>query len=262
MSHCYTRLANNKSIIMSLLLFLYLIFNTSNANAFSLIKGTGAIYIKITNPVEWVTSTQRMWEEQHMTPQYLENDAISSVVLVSRIGHTVSDRWKGKPYLFEHENFIFKLLTLGNANSRERLNAAYRMGCYNFPYALFCFDYRHDTWHLVATELDAPSMFVYGFAYIVNIPQKIINKSAYIATKGTAPSLFTLLDVLVNTVSLLIEIPCAIIGTVTGIFVAFLAHPWDSICSILGMVYMLVFSIFTAILDLLVGLFRLVISPF
>lgn len=248
---------NFKSALLIVFASLFLFASDANASVF---KAVGALYIGITNPVEWITGRTRVYEEQHMTPQqYHGGDTnIDSVILISRTNHTVSDRWKNKSYIDRHDNIVLSLLTFGNSGSQERLNAAYRMGCYAMPFSLFCFDYRKDTWHLVATELDACSNLLYGITWVINTPQKFINKIAYICQMGSEPSIFTLLDIPVNLVSMVVEAGCAVVGTVAGVVLGLICHPIDSLCSILGMLYFLVFSVITAVWDLLTGLLSLV----
>ncbi len=234
---------------------LFMAFPTQASVVGGITKGTGALYLALTSPVEWMTRSHII-EEQHITPQKYDS-AFKDVVLITWSNHTVSDRWKDKPYLSEHDNGIIKLLTFGNAESLESLNAAYRMGCYVYPYSIFRYSYRTNSVSLMSTGLDAPSMLVYGASWILNLPQKLVNKIAYILDSDTSISIFCLLDLIPNVLMLAVEIPLAAVGTVAGAVIAFIFNPLDSLCSFLGMFYFLAMSIFTAVWDLGVGLLRL-----
>ncbi len=222
-------------------------------------KNIGTLYLAFTSPVELICS-ERMIEEQHIVPQMFGTGS-QDTVLITKTNHTISDRWRERKHLTDtHENLLISLLTLGNDSSLETLNAGYRLGCYMFPYAIFRYGYRRGSASLLCTYFDAPSMLVYGYAWAINIPQKLIQKTAYIVQEGTKPNLFYLLDLIPNALMLFVEAPLALLGTTAGTVIAFVWNPIDSFCSFFGMFYFAVMATFTAIWQSLVGLF--ILLPF
>jgi len=243
-------------------ILIFLSFATPQVAAkeqFTLIKGMGVIYLGLTNPVEAITSASKggMVEQQHYVPQSF-NTNFRDVVLITRINHTVSDRWKNRPFLNKHDNILINALTIFNDDSLASLNAAYRLGAYVSPYAIFRYGYYSSKTSLLCTQLDAPSMLVYGFAWLINTPQKLVNKIAYIIDMNTEPSIICILDIIPNILTFIcFEIPLAVVGTTVGTIIAFIFNPFDSICSFLGMFYFLVMSVITACWDLFIGIIRL-----
>lgn len=244
--------------ITIILVVLYGIFSYNYSEA--AIKDFSKLYIGITNPVECFTGNNSVYKELYMTPQQnlLENYTIDSVILISRINYAASNRFEIMSYSEKHDNALIKLITFGNNDSLERLNAAYRMGTYCIPYALFSYDYGGDNWHLVSCQLDAFSNLVYGFSWIINTPQKLINKLAFICSKDSYFNIYTLLDIPINIFSCVFDTLCCIAGTYAGFFLGFLFHPIDSICSFFGMFYFIIYSFFIAIIDFIIGLLSFV----
>lgn len=245
-----------KKIVLTLITIFLITFSQSS---YAFFKEIGVLYLYITNPVEAFTG-HHLVEQQHILPQY-RNAEFQGTVLITRSNHSISDRWRNKPFLdAPDDNIIINLLTFGNDSSKESLDAAFRLGSYVSPYAIFSYKYNGSSSKMICTYFDGPSMVLYGIAWAINLPQRYINKIAYICETGTEPSIFCLIDVPINFISLVVEVPLAIAGTTIGTIIATILNPIDSLCSFLGFFYYLIKAICIAIYELIAAL--IVLIPF
>ncbi len=168
-----------------------------------------------------------------------------------------------------HDNILLSIATFSNEESQRNLNFAYIGGRYFLPYSVFTYDIPFENAYYWARHSDACSVLLYGYSWFINIPAKIMNEidgllvldrsrhrdpgTAEIASLASH-KFACFIDILLNIVSLVVEIPIAIANTVTGVLVAFIAHPWNSICSILGLIYFGILSTIFAIWDVLANI--------
>ncbi len=173
-----------------------------------------------------------------------------------------------------HKNKLFKIATFGNKDSQRNLNAAYMGGRYFLPYSVFTYDVPRGNTYYWARHSDACSVLLYGYSWFINIPAKILNEidSLFVlerlpnynpktdkAVDFSSHKFACFLDIILNIASLVVEIPIAFANTVTGVLVAFIAHPWNSICSIFGLIYFGILSTIFAIWDVVADI---VLIPF
>lgn len=158
-----------------------------------------------------------------------------------------------------YDNFLIKLLTFGNKDSHRELMYAESLGENILPYGIFAYRANGD-WYYHAKHSNAPAVLLYGYSWLVNIPAKLLRQLDAVLmvaniedfTGISKVATWTLLiDLIPNILSLLVEIPLAIVNTIIGFFVAFLFNPWDSFCAIPGMIYFLIGTTVNAVLDVL-----------
>jgi len=244
---------------------LFLLFSPINSFAKSpdslmTIKGASFLWTLITHPAETTThlmeNKNSNAELQHVIPQSFGGTDLTTAYW-ARSNHSVSDRWKDRPFLSEHNNAILSMMTFGNDRSQDNLNAAYRMGAYGLPYTVFFHHYRKDESSFVFTELDGPTMLVYGASWLLNMPQKLLNQLAYTIESNSEPNLFYIIDIFLAILVALLDFSIGVIFTFIGFFAGFILHPINSLCSLLGAVYFIPPIIWTAVIDFLYGLLRL-----
>lgn len=67
------------------------------------------------------------------------------------------------------------------------------------------------------------SILIYGFYWIINTPQKFVNKIAYIINIRLYPSIYCVIDMIPNILAFtFIELPLAVIDTTVGTIIAFI----------------------------------------
>lgn len=164
-----------------------------------------------------------------------------------------------------HDNILFSLLTFGHEKSKINLNSSYIAGKYFLPYAIFTYDNKSN-WYYWAAHSDAPSVILYGYSWLINVPAKILDEidavfKVYANLKGSIyprsylTNVMLLVDITLCVVSLIIEIPLAIINTLLGAIISLIWHPFDSLCSLLGMLYLFVPATVSSIWGIVANVF-------
>lgn len=237
------------------------------------LKGASYGWTVLTNPVESFT---RYWarqgtaaEEQHVVPQrYKALSSHDMVVYWIRSNHSVTDRVGRKPFLSDPDaswlrrNFILSLLTLGNDRSQRNLDIAYRMGAYGRPYSVLFHNYNQDGSRMLPVELDGPSILMYGVSWLVNIPQKLLHQIAYYTRPDSNLSIFAVLDILIAPLVILLEGCFCVVFTILGFVIGCILNPISSLTSIGGAVWYLVPILWTAIWELVVAVFYIILNVF
>lgn len=169
-----------------------------------------------------------------------------------------------------HNNLLFKISTLGNKESQQNLTEAYVGGRYFLPYSVFTYDIFFNDSYYWARHSDACSVLLYGYSWLINIPAKILNEiDALLSIDRTKKygsgdaqivalskhKFGCFIDIIINICSLVVEIPIAIANTVVGAAIAFVCHPLNSICSILGFIYFGIISTILAVWDIVADIF-------
>lgn len=181
----------------------------------------------------------------------------------------VSSNWSEINRFDGHDNVIIKLLTFYNENSLENLNLAYRLGISQKQYSLYMFDAENKAVFL-GSATDGPSMFLYSFTWLINIPQKIVSEALAIIFTSKNFKAFTgkhdgglcvfvllALDFLAGLVGYLLDLWLALGNAVVGGIIGLVFHPFDSLCSLLGMVYFGVFAIWSAFIEIINAILQL-----
>lgn len=143
-----------------------------------------------------------------------------------------------------HDNFLVKAVTFGNKESLRHPNTVYILGSNYIPYAVFVYG-ANDSFYL-AKHLDAPSVLLYGYAWTINIPSRILEMLDGLTERERDYKFLLAIDVLFSILSAVVEAFFMFWNTILGFFIALLFHPWDSLCSILGAIYFAIFSTISA----------------
>jgi len=241
-----------KSIVKSIVVLLVIVGSHSICKANS-INGLSNIWFLFSNPVETLFFNKNT-ERQHCTPQSRGGSHITTVTW-TRSNHSVSDRWKSRPFL--DDNTPWSFLTFGNEESMTHLDAASRMGRYGIPYSLIFYHYNKAELRPVCMVFDGPSMLVYGWSWLINIPGKFFNQLAYTIQVGTEPSLWYLLDFITMAIMGLIDIITCLFMTVVGFVIGCICNPIDSFCAIPGAIYYLLADTIYSFWWLFLGMIRL-----
>lgn len=253
-----------KTCVQAICLTLVVAFLSNSAHAASVFEKVSDGYKKVTNPVSWSMdqkvsgfSVLNRFPIDPRTPS-LKNKAEPFPYKVAIDYYSAV--LNADKYRKSHKNTILNIMTFGNQESQRNLNVAYRMAVYVNQYHLFA--YAHNRWYYLPVHMDAGSMLVYGVGYILNIPQRVLTKINAIwdadampyKAVGVGKRLLLMIDVVVSTLSQVIELVLAVIGTVVGTIVALICHPTNSLCSIVGMFYFAVPLLWSAIAGSLISL--------
>ncbi len=166
-----------------------------------------------------------------------------------------------------HTNILSKIATLGNKESLQNLNSAY-LGARYLPYSVFTYseDGKPFYW---ALRSDACSVLLYGYSWLINIPAKILEKIDFLTTLrdrdktvSFSSCFLIFFEILFNACSLVIEIPIAIANTMVGTVIALVAHPLNSICSILGFFYFATVSTIVSLWDVIANCLSIISNIF
>jgi len=186
-----------------------------------------------------------------------------------RSNHAIATQCADKPFLLKPEdewlrsNWILSIITLGRNRSQQSLDLAYQLGAYGRPYSILFYSSTDDKSTFLPTVLDGPSMLLYGVSWLVNIPQKFVNDLAYVLheswKKNGDCSYWVLIDVVLTIVAYIIDICLGIVFTIIGVVVGCITCPLSSITSLLGMVWYLIPTLWTAVVELIFGCGRLLI---
>lgn len=236
----------------------------STANA-SFVEEVGDFYNKITNPISGFTEVSLL-NNKVLLPIPVDSPTLKTHKDVKRYWtfHVSADlltfanifmesldevmMYGPNPdsleYMSSHDNFLLSIFTLGNDESQRNLNIAHRMATYVNQYHFFVYDADGKFYYLPA-HLDAASTFLYGASYVLNIPQRALNRLGVIwEDLSFLPRedrffirVLWMIEWIISTLAQFLEFWFAVFGTIIGCVIAFIMHPINSICSFLGLFY-------------------------
>jgi hypothetical protein len=229
--------------------------------AHALIKSASWLWTVTTHPVECLMNDtgRTAAEMQHCIPRSL-GGSDETIAYWIRSNHTVSDRWRNRPFLDEKEHWLLSLLTLGVDASQENLNAAYRMGAYGIPYTVFFHHYQREESQLVMTRLDGPSNLLYGLSWALCSPKKLLWQIAYDVSPDTAASKWFLLDLIVAIPVWILDLALCAVCSAAGVVIGTILHPINSIFSLGGLVWFVPVTIWNAVAEIFSGSWAIVVS--
>lgn len=258
-----------KMCFKSVCLTLVLAVLSSTAHAASFLEGAGDFYHKITNPVSLMVGKEL--KSGYVTKQVQIDPRVQGIKNKSkRLNYYVNvdfytSYMNFDDYRSSHANGMLSMMTMGNDESQRNLNIAYRLSRHINQYHLFV--YNGKDWAFLPVHMDAASMLLYGFSYLLNTPQRTLSKVNLIWNAGekeysrltVGNKIAFMIDVVISLLSQVVEIFLALVGTVIGFVVAFICHPINSLCSIGGMFYFLLPVLWSAIAGSIVALFGIFI---
>lgn len=227
----------------------------------------GEAYCAITHPVELVFKLGKKpstCEEQHVIQQQAGGRDEENVVWWPASHHVRTDVAGSKPWERSRPWLVLGFTKDNNIN----LEKAYMLGTHGISWSLYQHSYngRGDS-GLIAFEFDGVSNLLYGFSWLINIPQKFIHQSAFLIDKG---HLHLLIDMVVLIFVLGFEIVLATFTTAIGAIAGTILNPLDTVFAIPGGVWLAletiiaaVFQTISAVWSLLTsGLLGIILSPF
>lgn len=248
-----------KNILQTIVLIVCLL-TPSQVLSFSFNSALASGWIKLTTPISSFFCGAKITEGMPFVITN-ENSKIATFGIIGSI-HAL-------PAIVDnysiHDNYPFQIITFFNNESQRNLNSAYVGGRYFLPYSVFTYEIISGDWYYWARHSDAFSVLLYGYSWLINIPAKILNEiDSLIAIDksknygfGTSEiaslsshRLACFIDIIINSCSLVFEIPIAIANTIVGTVIALFTHPVDSICSIMGFIYFVILSTVFAIWDI------------
>lgn len=149
-----------------------------------------------------------------------------------------------------HGNWIARFLSFGNTDIMYRSSLAAMLGDFQIPYCLFIHEKNGSVY--LAKELNAAAVLLYGYSWIINIPAKFLNTwDFFIENYQYFPigmKIKMTLDLIWSfIITLIIELPLAIINTLIGFIIAFIFHPINSLLAIPCCIYYFIISSINAI---------------
>lgn len=250
-------------------LIILLVTSNGTANASQLVLNITQYYLYLTNPVSAfcfdapLTAIYMLVDEEDITNSKVEYgfpyQHLSYIKDEKMIIENLINRNKANNVL-QHTNFLVKFLSFGNKDAMNSLNKAKILGENIIPYKFVNFNGKND-WFFVASSSNGAAMFVYGYSWLINLPAKfikIIEKISYFSpkTNGTYPcTWWELIDLFVNFISLVIEIPLAFLGTIFGVILGTIMHPLDTLCALPASLYFMAVTTFNAIWDTIASVF-------
>lgn len=222
-------------------------------------------YCNFTNPVEHIRNLRRSTcEQQHIIQRQSGGEDTTNAVYFSGSNHMRTDRWDDKPW----EN-ARPWLNLGfTGESRQSLEQAYMLGTYGPSWHFLIHSYNGNGGSaFTAVEFDGVSNFLYGYSWLINIPQRMINKMAYIASPKkyrqsgmdiVQHNRFYLIgDFVVAIVVVGFEALLAIVSTIVSTIVGTLFNPVDTLSALLGGLVLVAQTSLIAVFGYLKGVFNI-----
>ncbi len=209
----------------------------------SMMSNISAFYTHLTNPAAWFFDS----------PAFIPKFPFAASGVQVKASQEFS-----LPFKTLSNNFLLTLISFGNEKSINNLNLAKGLGTTAFQYYVIGHPSQNH-WEYMASNMDAPSVLLYGYTWFINIPAKIFAQIGAISA-GTDEFYYSgveifYIDTVFNIISLVIEIPVAMVNTCIGAVIAFIFHPIDSICGILPAIYFFIYSTLAAIWELIVQFF-------
>jgi hypothetical protein len=248
------KVKKNSFAIKILVCFFFTLFSLfiTASPSFALVKGLSRLYLRLTNPVEWfidsIDGESNIEEIPIGRPSknrsgkenlYKQNVIISNFALAVLQEH----RQYGKV----NDNIYLNLLTFYNSSSLENINAAYNLGCWVGDFHLITFDEGSDDWHFIGTRLDGISAALYSASWIINIPQRGLNKYKPLFKDKEFSKILLALIMIPDFIFGFIDLIFALIGLFVNGIIGCIWHPSNTLCSIGGGIFLLLRSFITAI---------------
>ena len=126
------------------------------------------LWVALSHPIETFVFRHPP-EKQHCMPQSLGGSDFTTAYW-SRSNHTVSDRWRNRPYL--SDSSPNRTLLFGKPSNYKQVMIASKMGRYGLPYSVFFHHYNRDDSRLVSSEFGGTAILVYGWSWFLHIPGK------------------------------------------------------------------------------------------
>lgn len=227
------------------------------ASADSVAYSAGKLYCNLTHPAEALSPIrQSTCEEQHVIQQQAGGGHSNNVVWWSASSHIRTDSWNDRPWQESRPWVVVGFTEEADVN----LEKAYMLGTFGNSWSFFQHSYRgsgDSEW--IFLEFDGVSNLLYTYSWFVNLPQKYLNKSAYIADKGNWHLVF---DMLLAVLVLALEGVFAIFLGVLGVVIGTLLNPIDTVFAIPGGIWLGVETTIAAVAQYLLGVWRLIAAGF
>lgn len=235
--------------------FVFSLLNFSvNANSETLSYKVGEAYCALTHPTEFIFklgNKRSTCEEQHVIQQQSGGGDIANVVWWPASHHVRTDVYGSQPW---QNNRPWIVLGFTQDN-KVNLEKAYMMGAHGLTWSLFQHSYNgRGPSKLIAIEFDGVSNLLYGFAWLVNTPQKYVNQMAYLVDKG---HWVLIIDMLILIFVLAIEMLVALVVTVGGAVAGLIFNPVDTLFAIPGGIWLAIEACIAAVFQLVVGVWGL-----
>lgn len=233
-----------------------LVFFLSPVHAQSLPFLAGRTYCTITHPTEAIFKVRNSTcEKQHVIQQQSGGVDELNTVWWAASSHARTDVWNDKPWQNNRPWLNFGL----GSKSRQNLEQAYMMGTFGKSWSYYFHDYNGRNSKPVATKFDGVSNALYYWSWLVNTPQKFVNKLAYIFDKGHYR---LLIDMIVSIPVFLFELVVGGIITVVGVVLGTLLNPVTTVFSIPGGLVLAAETLIPAVFQFALGIFRVIMGIF
>ena len=243
------------------------------------LRDLGEKYCHITSPMEWLAEEPKAHtcERQHIIPRTWgpddDREALRCGVDTLNVAwwptswHVRTDSWKGgapfgsgdKAWLDSRPWLDFGLGS--SEEARINLQRAYMMGTYGLTATLVLNSYDENKSHkskFLFLEFDGMSNLLYGWAWLVNTPQKILNQFAYISDKGWW---WTSIDLLLFAFLVwVVEALLLTVATVLGVTIGTLLNPWDTLVAIPSGLLLALETTVWAVFEYALGILRVIWS--
>lgn len=210
----------------------------------------GKIYCGLTHPTELIAPVRHATcEEQHVIQQQSSGGNAENVVWWSASSHVRTDLWRDRPWVNSRPWLVIGF----SDDAKKNLEKAYMLGTFGSTWSFFQHSYkgRGDS-SLILADFDGISNLLYGVSWLVNLPQKYVNKVSYISSRG---HWHLLIDMLVAIVVLGIESMLAIASTLIGLVVGTVLNPVDTLAAIPGGIWLLFETVIAAVANYVSGVF-------
>lgn len=240
--------------IFNFIFAVLLISFASGSGAATLPYTLGEAYCALTHPTEFIFklgNKRSTCEEQHVIQQQSGGGDIANVVWWPASHHVRTDVYGSQPW---QNNRPWIVLGFTQDN-KVNLEKAYMMGTHGLTWSLFQHSYNgRGPSKLIAFEFDGVSNLLYGFAWLVNTPQKYVNQMAYLVDKG---HWVLIIDMLILIFVLAIEMLVALVVTVGGAVAGLIFNPVDTLFAIPGGIWLALEACIAAVFQLVVGVWGL-----
>lgn len=233
--------------------YILLLFSVE-VHADSVFHSIGRAYCALTHPAELLGNVRNSTcEKQHVIQQQSNGGHSANTVWWAASDHVRTDVWNDKPWQNNHPWMV-----LGFSDDNEKnLKKAYMLGTFGVNWSMFQHDYSGKKSSLIMTDFDGVSNLLYGYSWLINIPQKIINRSAYITDKG---HLHLWVDSLLLILVVFLEGAICLFCMVGGAVLGTVFNPIDTILAIPGGLWLAAETTVAAISQYVFGMWRMLTS--